>query len=82
MRSMVLVKATDDSEKGFVPTPEMQKAMEAMGRFNQELIKAGIMKAGNCEGLKPSSEGMVGSDHTRVSVGIVSLWPPGVEELE
>ena len=55
MRVMVLVKATEDSEKGFFPTPETAKMMEAMGRFNDELTKAGIMRAG--DGLKPSSEG-------------------------
>lgn len=57
MRVMVLVKATEDSEKGFVPTTEMKASMEAMGRFNEELIKAGIMKTGDCDGLKPSSHG-------------------------
>ena len=51
MRVMVLVKATEDSEKGFLPTPE---AMEAMGRFNDELRKAGILRAA---GLTPSSHG-------------------------
>lgn len=56
MRVMVLVKATDDSEKGFLPTAESMKAMEAMGRFNEELAKAGIM-AGGGYGLKPSSHG-------------------------
>ena len=55
MRVMVLVKATDDSEKGFFPTPETMAAMEAMGRFNDELRKAGILRAG--DGLKPSSQG-------------------------
>ena len=54
MRVMVLVKATDDSEKGFLPTPE---AMEAMGRFNDELRNAGIMLV--ADGLKPSSQGSV-----------------------
>jgi hypothetical protein len=57
MRVMVLVKATEDSEKGFVPTPEMKASMEAMGRFNDELVKAGIMQPGDCDGLKPSSAG-------------------------
>jgi hypothetical protein len=52
MRVMVLVKATEDSEKGILPTT---KALEAMGRFNQELADAGIMRAG--DGLKPSSQG-------------------------
>jgi len=55
MRVMVLVKATDDSEKGFVLTPETRAAMEAMGRFNDELRKAGILRA--ADGLKPSSHG-------------------------
>ena len=55
MRVMVLVKATADSEKGFVKTPETMAMMEAMGKFNDELIKAGILKDG--DGLKPSSEG-------------------------
>src|SRR3954462_12204066 len=57
MRVMVLVKATEDSEKGFVLTPEIKESMEAMGRFNEELMKAGIMKAGDCDGLTPSSQG-------------------------
>ena len=55
MRVMVLVKATEDSEKGFLPTPDAMKAMAAMGRFNDELRKAGILRA--ADGLKPSSEG-------------------------
>ena len=57
MRVMVLVKATEDSEKGFVRTPETMEMMEAMGRFNDELVKAGIMKNENCDGLTPSSQG-------------------------
>lgn len=55
MRVMVLVKATEDSEKGFVRTPENLAMLEAMGKFNEELIAAGIMLAG--DGLKPSSQG-------------------------
>lgn len=55
MRVMVLVKATENSEKGFVPTPETKAMMEAMGRFNDELRKAGILRA--ADGLKPSSHG-------------------------
>jgi hypothetical protein len=55
MRVMVLVKATEDSEKGFLHTAEEKKAMEAMGRFNEELRKAGILRSG--DGLKPSSHG-------------------------
>jgi hypothetical protein len=52
MRVMVLVKATEDSEKGILPMPEL---FEAMGKFNEELQKAGIMRA--ADGLKPSSQG-------------------------
>lgn len=55
MRVMVLVKATEDSEKGFVPTAEAKTAMEEMGRFNEELRKAGILRT--ADGLKPSSHG-------------------------
>jgi hypothetical protein len=52
MRVMVMVKATTDSEAGKMPTTEL---LTAMGQFNEELVKAGIMQAG--EGLKPSSQG-------------------------
>ena len=52
MRVMVLVKATDDSEKGILPKTEM---FEAMGRFNDELRNAGILR--DADGLKPSSQG-------------------------
>jgi hypothetical protein len=55
MRVMVLVKATDDSEKGFLPTTEALDALDAMGRYNDELRNAGIMRA--ADGLKPSSHG-------------------------
>ena len=55
MRVMVLVKATKDSEKGFFRTPETAAMLEAMGKFNDELRKAGILRSG--DGLKPSSEG-------------------------
>lgn len=54
MRVMVLVKATEDSEKGFVRNAESMAMMEAMGKFNDELTKAGILK--DADGLKPSSE--------------------------
>ena len=52
MRVMVFVKATKDSEAGMLPTTEL---LEAMGKFNEELVNAGIMQAG--DGLKPSSKG-------------------------
>jgi hypothetical protein len=55
MRVMVLVKATEDSEQGFLPTPEAREALEAMGRYNEELVKAGILLT--ADGLKPSSQG-------------------------
>lgn len=55
MRVMVLVKATEDSEKGFTPTPEAMQMMEEMGKFNEELQQAGILRA--ADGLKPSSHG-------------------------
>lgn len=55
MRVMVLVKATEESEKGFFPTDETRAAMEAMGRFNDELAEAGILRA--ADGLMPSSHG-------------------------
>jgi hypothetical protein len=52
VRVMVLVKATEDSEKGIMPTPQ---AMEAMDKFNEDLAKAGILRT--ADGLKPSSQG-------------------------
>ena len=52
MRVMVIVKASKESEAGVLPTRE---ALAKMGSFNEELVKAGIMQAG--DGLKPSSEG-------------------------
>ena len=55
MRVMVLVKATDDSEKGFLPTTEAMAAMRAMSKFNVELRHAGILLA--ADGLTPSSQG-------------------------
>lgn len=55
MRVMVLVKATEDSERGFRRTPETSAMLEAMGKFNEELQRAGILLA--ADGLKPSSDG-------------------------
>ncbi|MBS0516952.1 MAG: YciI family protein [Proteobacteria bacterium] len=52
MRVMVLVKATTDSEKGILPRPE---DFEAMARFNEELVNAGVVLA--ADGLKPSAHG-------------------------
>ena len=53
MRVMVLVKATEDSEAGVMPTEQL---LSEMMKFNEELVKAGVMLAG--DGLRPSSEGM------------------------
>ena len=52
MRFMILVKATKDSEAGIMPD---QKLLADMGKFNEELVKAGVMLDG--EGLHPSSKG-------------------------
>lgn len=55
MRFMVIVKADKNSEAGILPTEETKKTFAAMGKFNEELVKAGVMLAG--EGLQPSSKG-------------------------
>ena len=52
MRFMVLVKASQDSEAGVLPTEQL---LSEMGKYNEELVKAGVMLAG--EGLQPSSKG-------------------------
>jgi hypothetical protein len=52
MRVMVIVKATNDSESGMLPTPEL---LEQMGAFNQQLMDAGILVDGG--GVKPSAKG-------------------------
>jgi hypothetical protein len=53
MRVMVIVKANPDSEAGVLPSPEV---LSEMGKFNEELVKAGVLLAG--EGLHPSSKGV------------------------
>jgi hypothetical protein len=52
MRFIVMVKATKESEEGVMPTEQL---LAEMGKFNEELVKAGVMLAG--EGLQPSSKG-------------------------
>ena len=52
MRFMILMKANQESEAGVLPSTEV---LAAMGKFNEELVKAGVMLAG--EGLRPSSQG-------------------------
>src|SRR5829696_3454461 len=53
MRFMVIVKANEDSEAGVLPD---EKILSEMGKYNEELVKAGVMLAG--EGLHPSSKGV------------------------
>jgi len=53
MRFMILVKANEDSEAGVMPSAEL---LAEMGKFNEELVKAGVLLAG--EGLHPSSKGV------------------------
>jgi hypothetical protein len=55
MKVMVFVKATPNSEQGLMPDEKMQKMFTDMGKYNEELVKAGIMQLG--DGLKPSSAG-------------------------
>ena len=55
MRVMVIVKADKKSEGGLQPTKEAKENFAAMGKFNEELVKAGVILAG--EGLQPSSKG-------------------------
>ena len=52
MRFLIIVKATKDSEAGVMPSEQL---LREMGKFNEELVKAGVMLAG--EGLRPSSKG-------------------------
>ncbi len=52
MRFMILIKATKNSETGVLPSPEL---LAEMGKYNEELMKAGVLLAG--EGLHPSSKG-------------------------
>ena len=56
MKVLVFVKATPNSEKGIVtPSAQMTKMFEDMGKFNEQLVKAGIMQ--DADGLRPSSAG-------------------------
>ena len=88
MRFMVMVKANADSEAGVMPSTEM---FAEMGKFNEELVKAGVMLAG--EGLQPSSKGarvvFNGKDRTVVDGPfaeakelIAGFWIWKVESLE
>ena len=88
MRVMVLVKATEDSERGILPTAEMLKAM---GEYNEKLVKAGIMR--DADGLKPSSAGKrVAFDGSRRTVNdgpfaqteelVAGFWLWDVKDME
>ena len=66
MRFMIIVKANADSEAGKMPSTEV---LSAMTQFNEELVKAGVMLAG--EGLHPSSRGARVNFHTDGSTSVV-----------
>lgn len=69
MRVMVLVKATEDSEKGVVMTPQFKKMIEEMNKYNEELKKAGVMIVadGLTESAKGARVGFNGSDRKVVT---------------
>jgi hypothetical protein len=80
MRFMIIVKATKDSEAGVMPS---QQLLTEMGKFNEELVKAGVMLAG--EGLQPSSKGarikfsgskrsVIGGPFAETKVQIAGFW--------
>ena len=88
MRIMGLVKATKDSEEGVMPSTEL---LEAMGKYNEELIEAGIMQAG--DGLKPSSEGkrvafdgpsraVIGGPFSETSELVAGFWLWEVKDMD
>ena len=88
MRVIVLVKASTESEAGAMPSTEL---MEAMGRYNQELFEAGILKGG--EGLKPSTAGkriafdgdsrtVIDGPFSAVSELVAGFWLWEVKDME
>ncbi|MEV8442853.1 YciI family protein [Actinosynnema sp. NPDC051121] len=88
MRFMVIVKATEETEAGVQPTEEQ---LAEMGAFNEELVKAGVMLAG--EGLHPSSKGarvyfsgdkrtVVDGPFTETKELIAGFWLIEVKSLE
>ena len=88
MRFMMLIKATSESEAGVLPSREL---VEAMGRFNQEMVDAGVLLAG--EGLHPSSKGarVLFLDGARIATNgpfagtkalIAGFWLIEVDSLE
>ena len=88
MRFMVMVKANEDTEAGVMPSEEL---LTEMGKFNEELVKAGVMLAG--EGLHPSSKGarvqfsgdkrtVVDGPFTEAKELIAGYWLIQVKSLE
>jgi hypothetical protein len=88
MRFMILVKATKDSEAGVMPSEEL---LTEMGKYNEELAKAGVMLAG--EGLQPSSKGarvrfsgdkrtVIDGPFTETKELIAGFWLIQVKSLE
>src|SRR6204780_2730467 len=86
MRVIVLVKASKDSEAGIMPTP---KLLAEMGKFNQELIRAGMMLA--ADGLHPSSKGkrvkwqqrtVIGGPFTETKELVAGYWIWQVRSME
>lgn len=88
MRCMVIVKATEDSEAGVMPS---EKDLAEMGSFNEELVNAGVMLDG--DGLKPSSEAVrleYGGDGVKVTDGpfaetkelVAGYWVWEVKNIE
>ena len=88
MRVMILVKASKDSEAGAMPTTEL---LEAMGKYNEALIDAGIMVSG--EGLHPSSRGkrvafdgaersVIDGPFPNISELVAGFWIWQVKDLE
>lgn len=92
MRVMVLVKATEDSERGVdFSLPETMESMQAMGKFNDELRKAGILVT--AEGLMPSSVGkrvvfegshrrIIDGPFTHVSELVAGYWLWEVKDMD
>jgi len=93
MKVLVFVKATPNSEKGFpAPSEELSKMFAEMGKFNEKLVKAGVM--GEADGLKPSSAGkrvaFADSGYTRVIDGpfaetkelVAGYWVWNVKSME
>src|SRR5436853_236417 len=80
MKVMVMVKATKDSEAGVMPSKQL---LAEMGKFNEELVKAGVMLAG--EGLHPSSKGkrvrVDGTSRRRIDGPFAETQEPAVHYL-